>query len=359
MADQTSSQAETAKAEAAKALGGAMMGEMSPFPSDDSLPDQSDDIADIFGLGEEAGPVPNSSKSGSDGGAPPSGASAAEGGEGQAQPATPPVPQTLPAQQGEQSQAPAQQAPQPAPAAPAAAPASGQAPAPDPTVQALTAQVQALTEHITRLQSGIASQGAGTQAPQPGSGDQSGQQSQTHPLMDYRLAMPNEVVDAIFGEDRSVAQQGLTHVINTLAKVVHDRVIRHADELVQQRLQGFGQTLTQSQQQEQMRNEYFSANPQHNDPATRFIVSQEAEALWREQPTLDWGPNAINALSARVNARLGTAAPQQQPPQPAAPAAPAQGQPAPRPAAQMGSSTRQGSDPSNDEGSFIEQVLTA
>lgn len=361
MADEAQNSNPAPAAQAAAALGSSMMmDEISPFPSDDTLPDHSDDIASIFGLGEEAGPVagqqPNSSDGATGGGAsPPAGASAAEGGQGQAQPATPAT-STQPGEQGTSPQPPAQQQPA-APAAPAAPPASGTSPAPsqDPTVLALQAQIQALTSHIATLQQG--QQGAGQQTPQTGQGDQQ-QELYQHPLLDYRLAMPDDVAAAIFNEDPNVARQGLTHVINAVGREVHTRVLRQVDELVNQRLQSYGQQTTAQQAQERMRQEYFQAFPQHNDPATQMIVAQEAQVMWGANPTLTWDENAKLALGARVNARLGIQTQQQ--PQPQVPLQPQpQGQPVPRPAAQLGASPRPQGNPADNDGNFIHQVLTA
>lgn len=356
-------------ADAGKAMGSAMvMDEISPFPDDKNVPDQSQDIADIFGLGEEAGPAPqqssNSPEGATGGGAsPPAGASAAEGGQGQAQPATPATPTPQSGQQGTSPQAPAQQPQQATPAAPSAAPVSGTAPAPtqDPTVQALQAQVQALTAHIAQLTQG-GQQGAGQQTPQSGQGEQ---QPQQHPLMDYRLAMPDDVANAVFNEDPGVARQGLQHVINAVGREIHGRVIRHVDELIGQRLQSYGQQSTVQQQQERMRQEYFAAFPQHNDPATQLIVAQEAQVLWGANPALAWDENSKNALGARVNARLGLAAqqPQQQQQGQVVPftgqQSAQQGQPVPQPAAQLGASPRPQANPGDNDANFIEQVLNA
>lgn len=354
MADTTQTAEQQAAArEAMAATGGMMQGESPPF--DDTATNQPNEIAEIFGLGEEAGPVPNSSETQSDGGASPSGASpAAEGGEGQAtKPATPPAPsQTEAGQQGE-TQAPAQQQPA-APAAPSATPAPTQAAAPQPSVEALTAQVQALIAHTTELQRRLA-EGAGTTAPQPGPGEQQGQQP-ADPYMDYRLAIPDDVANAIFNEDPQIAKQGISHLINSLGRIVHERVLRSVNEhVLPQRLQEFQGNLTLTQQQEQMRQEYYRDFPQHNDPGIKLIVAQEAQAMWAVNPTLQWDENARRALGARVNARLGqpvvtAALGQQQQQDPPA-------NPAPRPAAQMGASTRPAQ--TFDEGNFIMDTLSA
>lgn len=341
---------------AAAQFGSPMMGELGPFPTDSDIPDNSRDIADIFGLGAEAGPVANAPNGDSGGGAsPPAVAPAAEGGEGQSQPpATPPTPQT-PGQQGELPPTPA---PASQPAAPPVTPEPVTAPAPDQNTQALQAQVQALIAQNAQLLERM-SQGAGSQAPQPGPNGQQGQQQpqgEADPYMDYRFAIPDDVAGAIFNEDPAVARQGMTHLVNSLGRIVHERVLRSVQERVlPQHLSQFGQQLTQTQQQEQMRNEYFNSFPQHNDPGIRVIVAQEAQALWTANPTLSWDANARNALGARVQARLtGAPIPQQQPA--AAPLPPVV--PAPRPAAQMGASSRQ-SQSAPDEGDFMTSVLTA
>jgi hypothetical protein len=352
--------------QAASAMGGAMMGEIAPFGDDPSLPDHSQDIAEIFNLGGEAGPVPNPSEGSGEGGASASStASAAEGGEGQAQqPATPPTPQPQPGQQGEpQPQAPAQ--PQPAPAAPPAAPVDGQpqAPSGDPTVQALSAQVQALVAQNAELLRQLQSpQGAGQPTPQPPSGTepQSDPLLTQHPLMDYRLGMPDDLAAAVLNDDPAIARQGLTHLINATAREIHTRAIRHVDELVNQRLANFGTQSQLSQQQEQMRQQYFTAYPQHGDPGIRLIVAQEAQAMWAQNPNLQFDQNAINALGARVNTRLGWTGQQPAGAQPQSGQQPAaQGQPAPRPAAQMGASNRPAADPQDNDSSMIVDVLTA
>jgi len=346
--------------QAREALGGMMMGESPAVANDPNATEQPDDIASIFGLGEEVGPTPNSSESSSSGGASPDGATpAAEGGQGQAQPTTPATsaqPSTQSEQQGDPTQAPAQQ-PTAAPAAPAAVTeqTGGQQPADSTSVQALAAQVQALVTQNAELQQRLA-QGAGL-APQTGPGGQPGQQPQdVDPYLDYRLAIPDDVASAVFHEDPAVARQGIQHVINSLGRIVHERVLRSVTERVlPSYLQEFQSNLTQSQQQEQMRQQYYNDFPQHNDPGIKLIVAQEAQAMWTANPTLAWDANARAALGARVNARLGQPVVQ-----------PAQGQqqqttqpaPAPRPAAQMGASTRPAANvgAENDE---ISSILSA
>jgi hypothetical protein len=352
MADQANN---APAADAAQAMGGMMMGETSPFPSDSGLPDHSDDIASIFGLGEEAGPVPNSPESGSDGGASPAASTpAAEGGGEQVpSPTTPPTPPSAqPGQQGEPSQAPAPA--QTPPAAPPAAPEPTQPQTPATSTAALEAQVQALIAQNAQLLAQMQSQGA---APQPQTGP-NGQQGadDPDPNMDYRFAIPDDVASAIFNEDANIARNGMAHLINSMGRVIHERVLKSVQERVLPReLSNFQQQSQLTSQQESMRQDYFKAYPQHNDPGIRLIVAQEAQTMWTLNPTQEWNEDARNALGARVNARLGAAPLQQQ--QGGLPSV-AQAQPIPQPAPMLGSSNRPPV-PEGTGGDFISEVLSA
>lgn len=335
--------------EAAAALGGMMQGESSPFPADDGLTDHSNDIASIFGLGEEAGPVPNSSESSSGGGAsPPASTPAADGGGEQVpKPATPPTP-PQPGQQGEPSQAPTPATP---PVAPPVAPAPSEpaAPAASDTVQALTAQVQALIAQNAQLLAQV-QQGAAQPQSAP-----SGQPAQDDPdpNMDYRFGIPEDVAAAIFSEDVNVARNGMAHLVNSMGRVIHERVLKSVQERILPReLQNFQQQSQLTTAQETMRKEYFDAFPQHNDPGIRLIVAQEAQTMWTLNPAMQWDKDARNALGARVTARLG-GAPQQQSGQP-----PAQVTAVPQPAPMMDSSNRPPV-PADTNLDFISDVLTA
>lgn len=337
--------------EALRATGGMVEGEHPPFPSDDSVPDHSTDILDAFGLSADAGNTPNAGESGTEGGASPSAATpAAEKPVVEAQPAPQQAPQQQPGGQGDPTQAPA---PASQPAAPADQQQNG-GPALDPAIQALQAQVSALIAQNAQLQQQMQQGTSPQQAPNTATGVP---QEQVDPeiaaLQTYNLAIPDEVAGYIFDEDPVKARQGLTHLINSLGRVVHERAIKHAERLVQQQLSQHTETQQISAEQQRMQDDYYSNFKDHNDPGIRIIVAQEAQRLWQEQPTLVWDETARNTLGARVNARLGrvTAQPQQQ-------AAP-EPQPAPRPAAQMGASTRSATGAGQSDGDFIIDVLSA
>ena len=325
------------------------MEEHGAFSADPSLPDNSADMMEIFRLSGDVGTSANPDDAGDGGTAPAqTPASAAEGGEGQQQPTTPPA-----SPQGADV-APTPQ-PQPAPQAPAPVATPTPAvptPAPQPSadMQALQAQVQALTQLLAQQQQ------SGAQDPTTGQPAQQQPQAPTpEQLLDYSsLAIPQNVTEAIFGEDPRVAAQGLNHLITSFGKVVHTRVMQHVDQIVEQRLTERLTQEHQSSEQQRMQNEYYGEFPDHNDPGIRLVVSQEAQRIWTENPALSWDANARRALGAAVNARLGRAAPT---PQPGAQPAPAP-TPAPRPAAMTGASTRPATPEGNDE-NFIDNILGA
>lgn len=337
---------------------GPVMGEHGAFESDASVPDQSADIMDIFGLSADLGEAPASANAdGGEGGgmapAPPA-HSAAEGEPGQHPPTTPAPPQT-PSPPAVAPPSPPQAQPPAPPQGGAATPGAAQ---PDPAaeLQTLRAQVDALTRQLT-AQPPQSPQGGG----QPANTGQPSQPQELEPeiqqLRDYRLAIPDDVATAIFSDDPAVARQGMSHLVNSLGKIVHERVIKEADRLVEQRLTNYGATQQHAQQQAEMQRDYFTHFKDHEDPAIRLIVAQQAQAMWTEQPTLPWNEASRNALGARVNALLGRSA--AQPPAPGA-APPPPAPPAPAPAPQMGGSTRPpGSSNGGDQGNEISNILAS
>jgi hypothetical protein len=131
-----------------------------------------------------------------------------------------------------------------------------------------------------------------------------------------------------------VARQGLTHLVNSLAQMIHTRVRADYRGEMDQRFQQRDQVQGQAQEREQiaaMQRDYYGAFPTHNNPAIKQIVALEAGNMATQYPNLPWGPDYIAALGARVGAQLAAlgapAAPQPATPTPAAPV------PAARPAA--------------------------
>jgi hypothetical protein len=130
----------------------------------------------------------------------------------------------------------------------------------------------------------------------------------------YNLAIPPQLSEAIFNENPQIAQQGLTHLVNSLAQQIHQTVrTEFRQELTtrDQQAQQQQQQGQQTQQQEQMQRDYYGTFPAHNNPAIKQIVAHEAQQLQAAYPGLSWGPDFMNALGARVNQTVASLARQQ------------------------------------------------
>lgn len=342
---------------------------------DPDLPNQSDPILEVFGLegdwseamrGVEARSASPGGKEGQ--ASAPQAAPAAEGAPESLAPApaapaaAPGGPAPPPAGVSQTPQPePAPGAPAPAAASAATAPAAAQ---PDSAVQALQAQVQALQALLAQAQ-GSGAPPAGGQPPsaQPsgGAAQPGGEALTPEQLMDYRIAIPNDVLNAINSEDPNQVAAGIHHLVNNFAKLTHQRVMQHVDQLVHERLAQASSTQAISSQQQEMMRDYYGQFPAHDDPLNRVVVAMEAQAMWAEQPALAWSAETRNALGARVNAKLGLAAQPQvtQPGQVQQPAQANGGTPPGKPAAMTEATTRPGHSKDESDGQTITNILSA
>lgn len=286
------------------------------------------DIDEMFGMGSddevaagEGEATAPDAAAGAAGAAPEDGPAAAP-----ALPDTPPsgdVAATPPATPtgGTPTAPPAQQPPQSGqPPAPAATP-PGIAPADAERLRmaSLEATVAALQAELANARANPPQGGAPQAQPQPG--------QQPDDLPRYALTLPQQVAAALTSGDDQQTVAGITHMMNSLATIVHHNVRL---EMRQQ----FGQLLSTARQQEaeasdakfiqDSRADYYKAFPDHNSPLILPLIQAESVAMAGEFPGVPWNDDYRNALGQRVNARLaqlrGAAAPQGQQP-PAAPAA--------------------------------------
>lgn len=258
-----------------------------------------------------------------------------------AAPAQPQEPAAAPSQP--QGNAPAAApAADPAPPAPAAAPpapvvplpgldggaqppaaATPPAPSADPRDLAL-ANMQA---QIEALQAQLLAQPAGA-TPAPAETPQQELARLVKPEeYAYSLGIPQEVLGAIFNEDANVAAQGMHHLINNLAGIIHRNVLGAARkdlEAYRTEVQSHSQTSDFEKQKQAAQDDYYKTFPAHNDPVIKLVVAQEAQKLGQEYPNLPWGDQFRNALGARVEQAVATLRGGQQPPaqDPTAQAAP-------------------------------------
>lgn len=304
--------------------------------------DLSQDIIDIFGLGEDVSSAPQAASgeapaapgpAGEEGAAPASSAPAA--------PSSTEVPQGQEAGAAQPAAAPQQEEPQPA--APLALAPLQQAPAApaqpsqaDANMElvALKAQVQQLLAERQAAQPAPQQQGAPGAPPAPqGTGEQ-------EEAPRYSLTIPDQVSQAIFSEDPATAKQGMEHLVNGLAIVIHTNLRKEFQANIQQ-LESARQTQVQQEQEQAQRqaaiDKYYGSFPTHRDPTVMQIVAAENAALAAQFPGHPFDDAYIGALGTRVNAKLQALSGAQ-----TAPAAPAAVPVPPRPAPMMPSAPSAG-----------------
>lgn len=186
------------------------------------------------------------------------------------------------------------------PLAPQSPPAAAPAPvAPDPRemqIASLQAQVEALQRLVT------------TGTPQPGTPAPAAPEEIVKPEeIRYGLKIPDEVLGAVFNEDAGIASNGMHHLINNLASIIHRNVL----VATRKDLGSFREELqrgTQVDEHERARAaaqaEYYADYPAHDNPHVKLVVAAEAQKLGAEYPGLPWGDQFKLALGTRVNQAL-------------------------------------------------------
>jgi hypothetical protein len=290
----------------------------------DGLSAMEADVAELFDLAIPATNAPS-------GGEAPSSSPAPEPGVavGQA-PAAAPEPPVSPESPAAPSPAPAASGEPTAPVTPSAAPnAPAPSAAPVPPVDEQALKLQSLEATVEALQAELATSRAnpapvaGTPAA-PAAGPESGEQPPA-----YRLTLPQQVAEAIFDEEnpeRRIA--GITHMMNSLAAIVHHNVRLEMNgrfqALVDQARTQEASTQT-AEVVESSRNQYYDAFPAHKNELILPLIQAESRSMAAEFPNAKWDQNYINALGTRVNNRIAALTGGGQPPvtnitPPAAPA---------------------------------------
>lgn len=289
------------------------------------------DVAEMFSIGDSSPaepPVQGGETSGGVSPAPAPTPSEPAGGEGvSGSPASPAEPSpAAPAA----TPAPAATSEQPAPATPPAAEppaaASGATPAEPPKPDEQGLKLQSLEATVEALQAELAA--ARAHPAQPAPAGEPGTESGKPELPAYSLTLPQPVAEAILDTENPQRQAaGITHMMNSLATIVHHNVrleMRQTIGALLRAAQQQEQTASSSAEIEQGRKQYYEAFPQHQNELITPLIQAEARQMAVEFPNIKWGPDYINALGTRVNNRIaalsGNATPASATP-PAVPAA--------------------------------------
>lgn len=267
------------------------------------------DIDSMFGMSDEED---NNGSPPADGGASPTAADAGAG-AGVDQGSSPaPVTDTPPAEgaapgqpaepgDGTSSAPPAQPGATPTPAPAAATPAPAPVSAEALRIQSLEAQLEGLQAALQQARANPPAAGA-----QPPSGPGGGS-GPADDLPRYNLNLPQPVAAAIMSDDESQAIAGITHMMNSLATIVHHNVRLEMSQRFGQLFQAARDQDSQSQTAtaiEQAREDYYKAFPAHKDPLILPLIQSETMQMAAEFPGLGWNEQYRNALGTRVEARL-------------------------------------------------------
>lgn len=249
--------------------------------------------------------------------------------------------------------------PGPTPAVAPSAPAAAVPPANEAALReaSLTAQVSTLQAELAQLR------GASPQPGQPGVAPESGQPSaQPQPLERFNLTLPQELTTAIFSDDEATAHAGITRLINDFGTIIYHSAAQKAAQYVDQRI---GQLVSAAEQgqseqvrataREQGQGQYYEAFPAHKNPLIEPIIRAQAQEMAAEFPGLQWGPDYINALGARVNGYVASLTGQPAPAEGVTPPLPVGAVPPAKPAAMIpvGSARPSGAPGSEAEGSDL------
>lgn len=193
-----------------------------------------------------------------------------------------------------QQPAQAGQTPAPAAATPPVAPV-------DPNllrVNSLEATVQALQAELAA---------ARAQPPAPGGAGATPQADGQPELPRYALQLPQAVAAALTSGDDAQTVAGVTHMMNSLASIVHHNVRLEMSARFNQLMTAAREQETAGENQrfiQDSRADYYKAFPTHNDPLILPLIQSESMAMAGEFPGAPWNENYRNALGQRVEARL-------------------------------------------------------
>lgn len=186
------------------------------------------------------------------------------------------------------------------------------APVVDPAAPPRTPEDQAL--YVRSLEAQVAAlkatPPAQPQAPAPSGSSSAPGTAPTEETPAYALSIPTDVTAAIFGEDQSTAVSGLTHLINSLAKVIHQKVVSDINPRIQAVRSEYAEAGAMAQRQaeaKQYQDAYYGKFPTHNTPVLLPIIQEQAGLLAAQFPGVPVDDNWYNALGSRVNAAIGAA----------------------------------------------------
>lgn len=236
----------------------------------------------------------------------------------------------------------------------------------DAELRQLRETVSQMQQTMAQMQQGQQDQGQNAQG--QGQGQSEGPDlSQFVP--DYNFQVPNETQKLLQSDDPNEFQQGLMQVQQGYAQSVHYNLLQQMQQMyntIEQRIPEVAQQTAQTQMtQQDIKQDYFSQYPHHQDPNIQPLLQQVSERVLQQNPQASWNQNLRDQIGQEVDRIIQSFAGQQ--PQNQNQAAPQsggsqqpQGQNASSPAAppqQVGTGTRPGSSGNNADNDVIATLL--
>lgn len=167
------------------------------------------------------------------------------------------------------------------------------------------------------------------------------QQAQpAQPAKRYGFQVPQQIFEGLNSEDPNQRNQSLVTIMNGVAEVIHDTVLKQVEGMVQeiskQMPQVAQQTVQQQTEHKAVFDDFYGTFPELNQPHFHQFVSQMAQAVGQRMKVNGWSPALRDEIGREVYKALKWPIPGQR-------------TNAPKPPASTSSSARPGSPTPLDE----------
>lgn len=167
----------------------------------------------------------------------------------------------------------------------------------------------------------------------------------------YTFNLPDELMAAINSEDPKERKGAMQYMISGVGAAIHKQVeqefTKTIEALTTRMPQFIQQAVIEREQARAVFDDFYGTYKQFNRPELYPLVTNVAKAVMKEKKLTQWGPEARDAVAARLNQLMGANAA-------AAPAAPAK--PATQPAMFGGSNARPAASPKTVQDDIAETL---
>ena len=203
---------------------------------------------------------------------------------------------------------------QPAPTQPQAPAASGPVAPPATAAAPQLSEVEQLRLEVARLQGAVQTRPQAPQAPAAPT-QEPWEQLPEHK---YQFPITDQFMAGLNSDDPGTQKQALGALVQAVATVTHQNVVKQMVGFIQRDVMGMvQQSIAASRISEQVNRDFYSANPDLNDPMIRQFVGQVAQGLLQQRPDLfaqGWSPQLAQMLEGETRRLLNRPRPGAQQP---------------------------------------------